>query len=299
MKELYELFSQCLGANAYYKPTGNEPKDDRSRLFAMYHKNTHKLVKETVEKEFCKANGVVRVFICSIAFGMGINIKEAYLDLHLGPSGDLDDYLQETRRIGRDSTQISYAVLLKYKGCTASKNITKDMKTYVKNTTFCRRKMLLKHFDTNEVSETVLHACCDVCARICTCLCLCKNDCECASKCSQQDCSSVMEKHLSNLNSSICSVTKKKIHNISKHNAAKVRGALLDYRAEHATVSDMKECTGNLLTGLDIATGFSTSLVALLLISLILKTRSTSRKTLPFFRRTCSENMGNCELSSS
>ena len=106
MKELYELFSQCLGEGAYYRPTGNEPRDDRSRLFAMYHKKTHKLVKETVEKEFCKGDGVVRVLICSIAFGMGINIKEAYLDLHLGPSGDLDDYLQEMGRIGRDSSQI-------------------------------------------------------------------------------------------------------------------------------------------------------------------------------------------------
>ena len=80
---------------------------------------------------------VVRVLICSIAFSMGINIKEAYLDLHLGPSGDLNDYLQETGRIGRDSSQTSHAVLLKYKGCTASRNITKEMKSYVKNTTLC------------------------------------------------------------------------------------------------------------------------------------------------------------------
>lgn len=91
MEELYELFSQCLGESAYYRPSGSEPKGDISQLFAMYHKKTHKLVKETVEREFCKAVGVVRVLICLIAFSMGINIKEAYLDLHLGPSGDLDD----------------------------------------------------------------------------------------------------------------------------------------------------------------------------------------------------------------
>ena len=30
MKELYELFSQCLGEGAYYRPAGNEPRDDRS-----------------------------------------------------------------------------------------------------------------------------------------------------------------------------------------------------------------------------------------------------------------------------
>ncbi len=63
MKDLYELFSHRLGAKGYYMPHGNEPMDDRSRLFAMYHKKTHKLVKETVEKEFCKSNGTIRVFI--------------------------------------------------------------------------------------------------------------------------------------------------------------------------------------------------------------------------------------------
>lgn len=162
MKYFFELFSRCLGVGAYYR-------DDRNRLFAMYYKKTHNLVKETVEKKFCKADGVVRVLICSIAFGMGINIKEAYLDSHLRPSGDLDDYLQETGRIGRDSSQISHAVLLKYKGCSASRNITKEIKSYVKNTTMCRRKILLKHFNTS-VPETVLHACCDVCAKICKCL---------------------------------------------------------------------------------------------------------------------------------
>lgn len=54
MKELYELFAEHLGDKSYYWPT-----DDRSRLFAMYHKRTHKLVKETIEKEFCKPDGIV------------------------------------------------------------------------------------------------------------------------------------------------------------------------------------------------------------------------------------------------
>ena len=62
VKELFELFSQCLGPKAYYRPTGQEPVDDRTRLFAMYHKKTHKLVKETIETEFCKENGTVLVF---------------------------------------------------------------------------------------------------------------------------------------------------------------------------------------------------------------------------------------------
>ena len=60
----------------------------------MYHKKTHSLVKSTVEKEFCKIDGTVRVVFCTIAFGMGVNVKGANLVIHLGPSSDLDDYRQ-------------------------------------------------------------------------------------------------------------------------------------------------------------------------------------------------------------
>ena len=56
----------------------------------MYHKKTHDLVKETVENEFCKADGLVRVVFCTIAFGMGINVKGADTVIHLGPSGSLE-----------------------------------------------------------------------------------------------------------------------------------------------------------------------------------------------------------------
>ena len=71
MRELYETFHETLGSNSYVLPTGHELKDDRTRLFAMYQKKTHHLVKETVEKEFCKLDGSVRVVFCTIAFGMG------------------------------------------------------------------------------------------------------------------------------------------------------------------------------------------------------------------------------------
>ena len=85
VKERFQLFSQCLGPKAYYRPTGQEPVDDRTRLFTMYHKKTDKLVKGTIETEFCKENGTVRVVFCTIAFGIGVNVEGAYNGIHLGP----------------------------------------------------------------------------------------------------------------------------------------------------------------------------------------------------------------------
>ena len=49
-----------------------------------------------LETEFCKENGTVRVVFCTIAFGMGINVKGGNVVIHLGPSSGLDDYLQES-----------------------------------------------------------------------------------------------------------------------------------------------------------------------------------------------------------
>jgi len=90
----------------------------------VYHKKTHPVVKEVVEREFWKVDGSVRVVFCAIAFGMSVNVEGAYLALHLGPSSCLDDYLQEVGRIDRTGDKQSHAVLLTFCGCTRGKNIS-------------------------------------------------------------------------------------------------------------------------------------------------------------------------------
>ena len=60
------------------------------------------LVKEVVEREIVKPNGSVRAFFYTIAFGMGVNVQGASFVIHMGPSSDLDDYVQECGRVGRD-----------------------------------------------------------------------------------------------------------------------------------------------------------------------------------------------------
>lgn len=193
LRELYETFHETLRTNSYVLPTGQELKDDRTRLFAMYHKKTHPLVKETVEREFCKLDGSVRVVFCTIAFGMGVNVEGAYIALHFGPSSCLDDYLQEVGRIGRSSDKQSHAVLLTYSGCTRGKNITSGMKEYVRNTDVCRRSLLMQPFlDTfcqdkvDEETKMERHSCCDICAKTCRCLCMCKGKCTCDNVCNSE-----------------------------------------------------------------------------------------------------------------
>lgn len=112
---------------------------------------------------------------------MGVSVKGAELVIHMGPSSALDDYLQECGRVGRDSNSTSHAVLLKYSGSTRSKNITKPMKEYVRNSTVCRRVLLMKPFSEESPKAVIGHSCCDICAESCTCLCTCpESNCTCA-----------------------------------------------------------------------------------------------------------------------
>ena len=60
--------------------------------------------------------------------------------IHFGPSLTIEDYFQETGRAGRNGEQ-SYAILFNYTGCTRSRNITSSMKQYLRNESFCRRKI--------------------------------------------------------------------------------------------------------------------------------------------------------------
>lgn len=260
VRELYEVFDQSLGPKGYVLPTGKEPMDDRTRLYAMYHKKTHMLVKQVVEKEIVKPNGSVRVVFCTIAFGMGVDVKGAELVIHMGPSSALDDYLQECGRVGRDSNSTSHAVLLKYSGSTRSKNITKPMKEYVRNSTVCRRVLLMKPFSEEAPKAVIGHSCCDICAESCACLCTCpESNCTCVVKCDYARYMSPIEIHLTSLenkeSSSIDTSTEKYV--TSKERCVAVRSDLLSYRAQLANNIPHDK----LLTGLDLATGFSRGLI--------------------------------------
>lgn len=269
VKELYETFHEALGCNSYFLPTGKELRDDRTRLFAMYHKKTHPLVKEVVEREFCKMEGSVRVVFCTIAFGMGVNVAGAYLALHFGPSNCLDDYLQEVGRIGRSSEKQSHAVLLTYPGCARSKNITSGMKDYIRNRDVCRRSLLMQPFlasQEHQPRETLLesHLCCDVCAKTCRCLCLCKSVCTCDIVCNSEAFFSPME---ANSESASVKMTLAESGSANQSPSApntqvqvmqkQFHEELMRYRSKLALEIPEEK----LLTGMDIATGFSRSLV--------------------------------------
>ncbi|XP_062603564.1 bifunctional 3'-5' exonuclease/ATP-dependent helicase WRN-like [Saccostrea cucullata] len=109
---------------------------------------------------------------------MGLDVKAVDTVVHYGPANDIDDYLQETGRAGRDPLIQSHAILLLYKRSLGSRNITSQMKEYTKSN-MCRRQCLLKLFENKPEPISPMHNCSDNCRKICSCSCKCSDECSC------------------------------------------------------------------------------------------------------------------------
>lgn len=80
------------------------------RLVDMFTACTRPDVKEAILKAFCDPKGLLRVVVATVAFGMGLDCPNVRRVIHWGPSSDIEQYLQETGRAGRDDLP-SIAVL--------------------------------------------------------------------------------------------------------------------------------------------------------------------------------------------
>ena len=131
----------------------------------MLHSCTPSTNKERILLSFESITGTIRLLIATIAFGMRVDCNGVYRMIHYGPSRNVEAYIQETGRAGRDGIQS--AVYILYHGILLS-HVDGHMRKFVK-TRNCRRKELLKHFDWFGYQHDVPHLCCDKCAVLCHC----------------------------------------------------------------------------------------------------------------------------------
>ena len=71
---------------------------------------TPRSVKEGILNSFVKSDGKLRVVVCTVAFGMGIDCSNVRYIIHWGPPSNAESYIQETGRAGRDNAT-TYASL--------------------------------------------------------------------------------------------------------------------------------------------------------------------------------------------
>lgn len=132
---------------------------DRNFICDSYHaKKTMKERKE-IQKKF--TSDEMDIIISTIAFGMGINIPNIRLMIHYNCSNDIESYMQEIGRAGRDGKQSKCYMFFSNQDFNLSNTFLEEIKdkkirlhreadiNYLKNfvsSTECRRKCLLKYF---------------------------------------------------------------------------------------------------------------------------------------------------------
>lgn len=169
---LYEFFLSNLNEE-FTEPVG-APNLSRYRLVDMFMSATDQKVKDSIIDSFCTKDQQLRIVICTIAFGMGVDCINVRQIVHWGVASDVESYVQESGRAGRDG-KIACATIFFKKSDLDSRRVNKDMIEYCRNVDQCRRSLLFSHFDNNLSTDKPQGCvCCDVCALSCQCdVCMC------------------------------------------------------------------------------------------------------------------------------
>ena len=143
-KDVYDVYS-LFELRTRPEPPGLPLELVEHRVVDMYCKSTHPTVQQDIVAAFTSLQDTspLRLVIASVAFGLGINCKIVRQVIHWGPPEDVEEYVQETGRAGRDN-QPACAVLCCSKGLQRFANT--DMREYCENIAKCRREMLFSHF---------------------------------------------------------------------------------------------------------------------------------------------------------
>lgn len=75
---------------------------------------------------------------------IGLDIPAIYNVIQYGMPADIDQYVQESGRVGRDGTS-SQACTLYHRHCNVGSSMTDEAKEFIKLKT-CRRKYLMDYF---------------------------------------------------------------------------------------------------------------------------------------------------------
>ena len=124
--------------------------------------------KDRVSDSLFDEDGVCRVVFALTALGMGVNLQDVRQGIHYGPPRQVEDFIQEIGRAGRDGNPAKS--LLLFHGLHLRK-CEQTMKDYAKSESQCLRGLLLSKFQATGNSDKMAgHYCCIVCHAKCNCI---------------------------------------------------------------------------------------------------------------------------------
>ncbi|XP_065915560.1 ATP-dependent DNA helicase RecQ-like [Dysidea avara] len=88
----------------FMEPIGAHYSLPQYRLVNVYTKDTEEYTKSSVLAQCTDASSCLRVIICTAAFGMGVDCIGVNRVIHYGPPNDVETYIQQTGRSGRNDT---------------------------------------------------------------------------------------------------------------------------------------------------------------------------------------------------
>ena len=137
-------------------------------LYNMYHSKTNEKVKETIRNDMSSSDGLIRVLICTNAAGMGVNFKGVHNVVHYGLPRQMDTFVQQMGRAGRDGEFSQELIIFKnHKGHL--NKVESDLVKLAKDTETCRHQILCSAYVSDKSQIQPLHNCCDVCETKCDC----------------------------------------------------------------------------------------------------------------------------------
>ena len=102
-------------------------------------------MKSKIIDSFTNPNGVVQVVVATVAFGMGLDSPNVQEIIHWEPPEDLELYVQETGRGGRDNLPSNALLYYGKRDLSQCGHRTESMKRYCENVSECQRKLLMSN----------------------------------------------------------------------------------------------------------------------------------------------------------